>query len=343
MQVPFKGLWEDLFRTPAPIVITFLMGVYLAGLAYYNNFIYQPELKFNFYSISPVKVHIENANENYAVQGIFNNVIEGDRKVIDSKIDSIGDYVLNFQVNSPRPAILYIEGESIEMFLVPDSTLRVNVVFDANGLIDSVGFKGITAPICRYYRRKNQVFENSKLRVSRNVVKSEDLISYGKVLDSLTGTESRFLDTQKVYFQLPAWFVDFENNEMMYQKAYLKLSNLSKESPPENYLDKVSLDNPNAVFSYYYYLYLNTYFKKQALGVSKTQSDSTTNKNNWMDIVIADTTLKSEAHDIYITRSIFRCLQKNEQNLGKELFDKHKNFKERKYYRFLKSQFSKEQ
>lgn len=338
MQIPFKGIWEDFFRTPAPIVITTLMALYLGGLAYYHKFVYQPELKFNFYSTSPVKVQIANANDNYVVQGVFNNVIEGDRETISSRKDSLSQYCLDFRVNSPRPALLYIEGEAIEIFLVPDSTLFIKVVLDSDGSLDSIDFNGKTAPICRYYHKKNEVFQNAKLRTSRNVIRSQDLLTYSKLLDSLTQVEYRFLDSQMPIFNLPEWFVDFERNEMIYQKAYLKLSNLSKSTPPVGYLDSVKIDNGNAVFSYYYYLFLNTHLKRQ---VSQITSLSDSLKQVEMpELQIADTLLKSEVHDVYITRAIFHALQKNDFSFAKSLFEKYKNFKERKYYRFLNTQFS---
>lgn len=338
MQIPFKGIWEDFFRTPAPIVITTLMALYLGGLAYYHKFVYQPELKFNFYSTSPVKVQIANANDNYVVQGVFNNVIEGDRKTISSTKDSINRYCLDFRVNSPRPALIYIEGEAIEIFLVPDSTLHIKVLLDSDGSLDSIDFSGKTAQICQYYHKKNEAFQNAKLRTSRNVVNSQNLLTYSKLLDSLTQVEYRFLDSQKIVYHLPEWFVDFEKNEMLYQKAYLKLSNLSKSAPPQGYLDSVKIDNGNAVFSYYYYLYLNTYLKRRISEIAIAADSS--KQMEMPELQIADTLLKSEVHDVYITRAIFRCLQKNDFALAKSLFEKHKNFKERKYYRFLNTQFS---
>lgn len=336
MQIPFKGIWEDFFRTPAPIAITTLMALYLGGLAYYHKFVYQPELKFNFYSTSPVKVQIVNANDNYVVQGVFNNVIEGDRKTINSTKDSLNRYCLDFRVNSPRPALIYIEGEAIEIFLVPDSTLQIKAVLDSDGSLDSIDFRGKTAQICQYYHKKNEAFQNAKLRTSRNVVNSQDLISYGKLLDSLTQVEYIFLNSQKLIYNLPEWFVDFERNEMLYQKAYLKLSNLSKSAPPIGYLDSVKIDNGNAVFSYYYYLYLNTYLKRK---VNEAGFSDKIKQIEMPELQLADTLLKSEVHDVYITRTIFRCLQKNDFVLAKTLFQKYKNFKERKYYRFLNAQF----
>lgn len=336
MHFPLKGLFKDVFRTAAPIVITLLVSTYIGALAYYQKYIRKPEPSFNFYSTSIVKVHITPENQPYAVQGTFNNVIEGQRKIVQSGTDSAGIYALPFEVNSPRQATVYIEGEAVEIFIIPDSTLTLEVRLNPQGgVIDSIYFKGTTAAICNYYRLKNQVFDNVRLKNLKHTSSSENLMTYSKTLDSLTQKEGAFIDTMQKKMNLPIWFTDFEKNELMYEKAYLKRANAGSEPVPNGYFDNMPADKKEAVFSYYYYLYLNTLIS-QNLKDTNSSTDTSAQAVILKQLAIADTLLKSETHDVFITRVIFGQIQRNNAAFAKELLQKFGNFKEQRYYRFLK-------
>lgn len=338
MDFPLKGLFKDVFRTTAPIVITLMALLYIGGLAVYQKYIRQPTPSFNFYSNSIVKVHILPDNQAYAVSGIFNNVIEGQRKIVQSGTDSAGVYTLPFQVNSPRQATVYVEGEAIEIFVALDSMLTVEVMLNPQeGTIDSIYFKGATAPICKYYWLKNKAFDNTKLKNIKHTTASEDLMAYGKFLDSLTQKEDDFLLAMQKQLNLPTWFTDFEKNELMYEKAYLKLAHLGNQAILAGYLDTVPVDTKDAVFSYYYYLYLNSLLSQQIKNGSSTV-DTSAKSLILKQLTIADTLLKTETHDVFLTRIIFAQIQRKNYDFARELFDKFGNFKEQRYYRFLKMQ-----
>lgn len=337
MHFPLKGLFKDVFRTAAPIVITLLVSGYIASLAYFQKYIQKSEPAFNFYSKSVVKVDIFPKNQPYAVQGTFNNVIEGQRKIVQSDSDSAGVYALPFEVNSPRQATVYVEGEAIEIFIIPDSTLTVKVELNPQGgNIDSISFAGATASMCKYYRLKNHLFGNAKLKSSKHTANTENLLAYSKVLDSLTQIEDNFIDKMQAEMKLPNWFSNFEKNELMYEKAYLKYAHAGNSPAPEGYLDAVPADKKEAVFSYYYYLYLNSLI---AQNVKNTASPADTSVKSAIlkQLSIADTLLKSETHDVFITRIIFAQIQRGNEDFAKELFQKFGNFKEQRYYRFLKT------
>ena len=336
MHFPLKGLFQDVFRTAAPIIITLFVTAYIATLAFYQKYVHHSEPAFNFYSTSVVKVRISPQNLPYAVQGTFNNVIEGQRKVVQSGTDSAGIYALPFEVNSPRQATVYVEGEAIEIFIIPDSTLTLQVQLNPQGgTLDSITFTGATAQICKYYRLKNQVFGSSKLKSIKHTAHSESLREYGKMLDSLTQKEDTFIDKMREEMKLPTWFCDFEKNELMYQKAYLKRSHAGNEAVPAGYFDNVPADKKEAVFSYYYYLYLNSLISQQ-IKTTTSLADTSAKSALLKQLSVADTLLKSETHDVFITRAIFAQIQKGNEAFAKELFHQFGNFKEQRYYRFLK-------
>lgn len=316
------------------------MIAFLGALSYYGNQKNQEKIEgepaFNFYSSSKVLIQIDNPND-FLVNGMFYNVIEGGRQVVNSK-DSSGWYVLDFKVNSPRMATLYINNESFDIFIFPDSMLKAEV-FASGEHVDSLRFSGLTAKICNYYAQKNKYFESINFKKTKNTLSSENATNYIKKLDSLTKLEVEYLVKNQSALQLPSWFVDYEKNEILYQRAYLKTTNVANDTLAR---DIVLLDNVNAVFSYSYYLYLNAYFskiKKQQLANAPTMTESEKDKKY---LAIADSILKTEAHDVFVTREIFKYIQKSDYDFARELLNQFGNFTKKKYYRFLDSQIKEE-
>jgi hypothetical protein len=89
------------------------------------------------------------------VFGTYNNIIEGERQNAKAVQQDDGQYEVTFWVNSPRSAVLYVDDEAIEIFLVPDSSLQVRAVMNSQKReLDSLEFQGYTAGICQYYREK---------------------------------------------------------------------------------------------------------------------------------------------------------------------------------------------
>ncbi len=329
-QIPYKGLIQDLYRTPAPIIISVLMILYLGMLSYYSHNIKDNDPEFNFYSTSIVKAEPLNLKQELLVNAIYNNVVEGQRQSVGATYSDSGFYRFDFNVNSPRPATVYIEGESVEIFLIPDSTLKIRFLLNpVTQIIDSINFEGPAANICRYY----QLVGKHSLSVL-NTLSSEDLSSFGKQADSIMAVDLNFLNEMKSKLSLPEWFVLFQTNELVYQKAYIKLSAAGKKKLPEGYEDSVLIDNKDAVFSYHYYLYLNQYFKK-LISQKKSVSEESVSKSQIQLMAISDSLLKSEAHDVFVSRLIINSIQKNQLETAELLFQAHANIKQKKYYRFL--------
>lgn len=306
------------------------MILYLGLLSYYSLNIKNNDPEFNFYSTSTVKAEPINPNNEILVNAIFNNVVEGQRESVAATHNDSGFYHFSFNVNSPRPATVYIEGESIEIFLIPDSTLKIRFGYNPQKqTIDSLIFEGPAASICRYY----QIAGRHSLS-QLNSLSSEDLNVFGKQADSILKVDLAFLNEMKTRLSLPEWFVLFQTNELIYQKAYMKLSAAGKNELPAGYADSVALDNKDAVFSYYYYLYLNQYMKK-IISDKNPDSGEDFKTSQIKLLTLSDSLLKSEVHDVFVTRTIINCVQKNQIESAEVLFRKHSNIKEKKYYRFI--------
>ena len=322
----------------APWIFLAMLSVFVYGLTYHAENRAKPDPAYDFYDTTVVKVRLPGTDERHDVFGRFNNILEGQREFVTGKAMGFEEYRLVFKVNSPRPALLYLDDEVIEIFLVPgDTTLKVSI--RANPLsyqIDSLDFEGEAAGICKYLRAKSDRFHQAQLRSSRNLVADDEFSVFAAKLDSMAARELGFLAEQEIFATLPEWYVDFEKNDILYQKAYLKLSNAYNRTVPREYLDHLPLNNSSAVFSYYYYLFLKTYINQQ-LGESRPEASEALIQ---AQLQLADSLLEAEPHDVFITREIFGQLQQNELPLVRKLLREFEDrFYSKKYGRFLRRQF----
>lgn len=318
-----------------PWLITFLSALAIYRLSYYAEHKNPPAPGYEFYSDTSVILHVDGiAQSGMNVFGMFYNIVEGSRKVFEGKHLDNGEIALTFHVNSPRPAYIYLDEEEIEIFLLPDSTLHIYLQY-LPGLIDvqNIHFSGATADICYYYQEKSQQFELSRSRSRRNIIHANEFSTYARLLDTLAFHEIQFLNDYQKHISLPPYFIAFEESEILYQKAYLKLSNSFEIESTEALLDYVPINNPVAVFSYYYYLYLQAYYQHthQTRGLSDYRYEHQTLK---LDQPSAE--LDGETLDVFLTRMIFQHISRKELNVARQLLANYEiHFTKKKYVRFL--------
>ncbi len=319
-----------------PASLMTLMAAYIALLAYRASNKDLPTPVYAFYDTTFVQINIAPAAELYDVYGIYNNILEGQRQIVKAEILPDSSYQLAFQVNSPRPAFVYINDEAIGVFLTPDSTLVMSVKMLLPAFrIDSIHFKGYTSKIAEYYHQKSLRFNNIHLRSSRNTIPIEDFCKYSQTLDSMAEQEITFLALYNLQTPLPDWFISFEQSEIAYHKAYLKLSGGSYSDDKSTCLDKVPLNNEDAIFSYYYYLYLKAYIKDHLMQTTSLALPADLNEPT-IQLTVADTLLKGNIHDVFLTRTIFELIQRNRIDQASLLLEQYRaSFKSKKYLRFL--------
>jgi hypothetical protein len=330
-------------RHPAiPWTLTVLLGLWVFALEYYAKHQSPPDPSIAFYDTTEVtaQVHTPEAPPAMMLYAQFNNILEGKRQWVSAKGEN-GRYRLRFEVNSPRPAVLYTNDEPLEIFLVPgDTTLHVDLYWTAPyDHIDSVHFSGQNAKICEYFQAKAAQFEQVHLRATRHTVASVDLRRYGNKLDSMAAQELAFLAEKEVFSFLPTWFGLFEKNEILYQRAYLKLAAAYNREVDPSLLDHPPVNNQGAVFSYYYYLYLNAYF-------AQLQGDSLPAVNFKRQIeqhmALADSLLTDGPRDVFMTRVIIQSINEGRQDLARQFFLQYRaSFSRPKYARFLEAQLEK--
>ncbi|MCB0836458.1 MAG: hypothetical protein KDD63_20240 [Bacteroidetes bacterium] len=327
-----------------PWIIVVIMSIYVYGLTYHVHHRLPPEPSYEFYDTAFVMVEIKGVEGVHNVYGRFNNILEGKHQLIKAKNQGPDIYQLTFRVNSPRPAILYVDDEDFEIFLVPgDTSLKVSMeVNPVTYQIDSLDFLGNTAGICNYFQDKSNKFYQVGLRKNRNIIDSENFEYFSLKLDSMAAMELGFLAEQEIYHDLPEWFVDFEKNEVLYHKAYLKLSKAFNREVPQKYLDNIPTKNEAAVFSYYYYLYLNTYISNLQRQNDAESSEVESTLNSEQKLQIADSLLTGEPHDVFMTRVLFTHITRGEYEFVRDQLIKFQNrFSRKKYFRFLRAQLEK--
>jgi hypothetical protein len=317
-------------KTILPWVILTLLTAYVAVLSYYATHREPPEPAISFYSQGRVEVVLHGADTNdVAILGEFNNIIEGDQQMIAAQALDSNRFELLFQINSPRPARLYLNDFPHDIFLVQDSSLIVHAQY-TDKQPDSLHFEGSPAGICRYYEKKTARFNRDQIGYFRNTRYTESPEQHAALLDSLARNELAFLLEQVTPCQLPDWFIAFEKNEILFQKAYLKLSYAPKEEPFPGYYDQIPVKDDGAVFSYTYNLYLRNLIER---GASRALESH---------IAMADSILTGEGRDVFITRSLLSAWAKGEREVVQELYTRYApSFSKKKYARFLKQQMDK--
>lgn len=325
-----------------PWIIAVVMVGYVYGLTYQAKHNLGPNPSYEFYDTTQVKVIINGQTGPHYVYGEYNNILEGQKNLITAKQVEDGVFNMLFEVNSPRPARLYINDEILEVLLMPgDTSLNVNLYYSKTDFSrDSVIYKGLFSNISDYYLEKSELFGGVHLRARRSTLVSQDLSSFGNTLDSMAIRELNYLNEKEIFGNLPEWFVHFERNEILYQKAYLKMAEAYNQEVPPNYLDAVDLNNPNAMFSYYYYLYLESYFTRELSKKQEAPLAAHSTETTRSVIELADNKLLEGPHDVFLTRSIFKQLQDSTKfSFAEEIFWMYEEkFNSKKYMRYLKMQ-----
>lgn len=170
---------------------------------------------------------------------------------------------LIYPLQWPGYVTLSWKGGSQRLFLSPEDTLKV-IEKDESFLYD-----GKSAAINYYLRSKEKAFGIEDFITAKGMLISTVplLDSLGPMVDAISQKEIDFLNSYSKDFDLPAWYVDFEYNDIRYFGGLLKLHAPSyranmlndEQEPAPNYydfLENLPANNPQAVLSVYYYEFL---------------------------------------------------------------------------------------
>ncbi|MFK7923268.1 MAG: hypothetical protein AB8H47_14995 [Bacteroidia bacterium] len=325
-----------------PIILMLTVAALVYGLTYHAEHRQKPQPSYDFYQPAVVWIIAEDSSAELEVYGQYQNILQGKREYVESAKIQAGQWRMDFSVNSPRPATLYINDQAVEVFLVPgDSTSEMILRLDSLDRPNNIRFAGDNAKICRYLRKKYKRFKQVQVRSNRKLIAETEFEIYTAKLDSMAAHELAFLTEQEVFTTLPEWFVKFEKNDILYQKAFLKRSQAYNRDVDTSLFDQVLINNQSAMFSHHYYLYLNIYLQ-ELVGIPPNPPPADNpNYEAWHRscLQIADEQLLAGPKDVYMTREIFGMLLDSKFVFAQEMLKKYEgHFTSKKYFRFLQLQ-----
>ena len=320
-----------------PWTLVTCLTLFVFGLTYHAENSQPPDPTYDFYDTAYVRVHIHGSDMSHDLYGRYNHILHGQRVLIKAEEQSKGEYLLAYPLYSPRPAMLYVDDEAIEIFLNPgDTTLHVELWYEPVAYaFDSVRFAGSLATVCDYYLARARRFDRVHIRSLRSTIGADEFARYAASLDSMAAWELGLLAEQEVLTELPDWFVAFERNDILYQKAFLKLSQAYNREVDPASLDQLPLDNPDAAFSYYYYLYLESLISRQT---GQPLNDSLPGEEAIRrQLHHADSLLTGTSHDVFFSRIVYELIRKSEIELAGSLLKEFRDrFESKMYYRYLR-------
>jgi|GEM_PF-2242650 len=340
---------RTLKKLAIPFVLLAIVTSYIFALTQYAQHRRSSPMSFQPNSSTLVKVNIPHSSDEHGIYASFNDILSGKRRIVEADpMKAHSQYAIQFDLNSPASSLIYIDDEVLEVFLIPEDTLVINIDFNPETYrMDHVTFKGVTADMCQYFFEKSAELGQVNIRSSRNVVDCSDPVVYAKLLDSLALKELSFLKAYQQSHSLPEWFSNYEQSEIVYQKAYLKLSHPLNRSTDESYFDKVKLNNERAIFSYYYYHYLRMYISQLSdevdLACLKPEESQRVMAIN--QLAEAEKILTGEVLDVFLCQVIIRNMNMKRDEVVKELLDRAytHNFEGETYYRYIKTRLQEAQ
>ncbi len=222
-----------------------------------------------------------------------------------------GDRNKEFVIPCEYPSGIYftVNNSSFTGFLLPKDTLKVTVQFSDENTVNMIQYDGKTELICNYYLQKKQQLGYQDLRIPLNKAPAV-LDKISENTDTLMRNELDFLRKYVIHSQLPDWFIQIEKSQIIYLCGVYKKSQKSlfvkhlniPFNPNKNYfksIDTLLINNKNALFSYWYYQFLNNYLVYDSINYENQSAEK------WMDLTTevalskANKNLTGEIRDVF--------------------------------------------
>lgn len=180
-----------------------------------------------------------------------------------------GIYRTAYKITKPEMIGIYLPQDTFFTYMVPADTLIIKVGMNSHSPDSSLVYCKINDSINAYFQRGFKHFGSyyfqSPIAFSSFNIIPESQKSYDKAVYSINAAQNeRLLFLEKNKQGLPEWFVHIEQNNLIYYSAQMKLyqyfylhdRNLLDKLPPAD----VSIYNPYAIFSEFYWSFLVDYF-----------------------------------------------------------------------------------
>ncbi len=240
--------------------------------------------EFEYTPFSQSVIHFSvpnNVRDTISIEGtIFTNIPPGGNNTRKLSVIRPGEYFLVVESDRPAKSALNIGKEQYNVFVIPNDTSHITISSDDDEW--KLSFEGKSKQQNDYYLEKKKALGYADIRVAFNKDLSPSS-TYNLLkanADSVISQELNFFHRYTSSQELPKWFVDYEHAEIVYAgagyKTYLPGANefmkWFSDILPDNYfdfLDDVTVNNPKASLSSYYFWFLNDYFARD---LSKTEN-----------------------------------------------------------------------
>ncbi|XWW47005.1 TlpA family protein disulfide reductase [Fibrella sp. USSR17] len=198
---------------------------------------------------------------------------DNQRRDSDSILLGSGEKFIHFQVATPQRALLTIANRGSVIYLLPNDTLTLVIDLSPATTWESYHFYGKGAAITQYYfdqaRSLTRIPERTRALLANH---SATLPQYAQRMDSLLQVEQQFLKNYLTQHTLPDWFVEQEQQQILYNDAtyranavsyrrFIKMDSI--DAVPKDFFAFVTpslLNNQSAAHLADYQSFINNYF-----------------------------------------------------------------------------------
>lgn len=247
-------------------IVTYLMAVQSASFG--QNVVF-----YDFKGTANLKINYANCSSG-RILSVFTQKLFPNQEVRlnDTIPNGTGSRNYTLPVGCPQEVVLRTSGKELTLLLIPGSTLVCSLDFNDLTKITFASTDAITA-INEYLFEKDLVAKIPfRMRRNRAVHNAKDMKELSLILNKLYQEEFQFFNSRKD--KLPNWYQHHEYWNMRYNDACLRLNSITqrslstntKELIPSDYhkfLDSLEVNNPEAIHSHQYYLFLYELFNKR--------------------------------------------------------------------------------
>ena len=194
-------------------------------------------------------------------------------EIEDSAAQSV---ILTLPIRTAQNVYLNFQNRQYKLFVLPSDTLTVHVLF-SDSTQTKVRFSGKYGYLQDYDNAKFEYFKQQDLILikGKSCREAKTLHEYQSLMDSLQKQEIVFFEQYQKSHKLPTWFIENEQNDMIYTDAALRYSTVFyrrftnrglAEPIPENYFDflkKATIDNPKACHLGTYWMFVLDYISSE--------------------------------------------------------------------------------
>ncbi len=202
---------------------------------------------------------------------LYTNIPNGTEASEKLSLISAGDYYLHIAIDRPAKSFLNLGNNEYILLLSPFDTTQVKINEIEQKL--EISFIGNLKSINEYYLRKTQSlgYNDIRLPINKSISSLATYNSLKTSIDSIVNQELSILESFIKSHDLPIWFINYENCEIVYAGADFKMTlplynstyKIFKDTLPGDYysfLDVLDINNKDAILSTSYFWFLDDYF-----------------------------------------------------------------------------------